>query len=146
MQSPLKYLTFFLFVVIASSAFGCHKGDFESTAKGHHKWGKKVGLFQFTENTTITSLTSFSCDVYIAFLDDQYEFIQEQVAHGSGPHIDALSKMTGCDERVRFEFAKTLRGNYIRLFSDQKNPQILRDEIEKLIVSNSTLKLSCIKV
>ena len=54
--------------------------------------------------------------------------------------------MTGCDDQVRTEFSETLRVNYIELFGDHRNPHILRNDIEKLIDSNSTLKLSCRRV
>jgi len=133
-------------MIVASDALACHEGDFESNSKGHHKWGKTIGVFQFTENSTISVSTSTSCDFYTAFLDSQYDFIQEQVAYGHGPHLDAFAMIIGCDEQVRIEFSETLRVNYIELFGDQKNPEALRDGIEKLVDSNSVLKLSCRKV
>jgi len=101
---------------------------------------------QFTENSTISVSTSTSCDFYTAFLDSEYDFIQQQVAYGHGPHLDALAMINGCEERVRTEFSKALRVNYIELFSDHNNPQALRNGIEQLIDSNSKLKLSCRKV
>ena len=68
------------------------------------------------------------------------------MAYGHGPHLDALAMITGCDEQIRTKFSKTLRVNYTELFGDHRNPQALRNGIEKLIDSNSTLKLSCRKV
>ena len=68
------------------------------------------------------------------------------MAYGHGPHLDALAMMTSCDEQVRTEFSETLRVNYVELFGDNRNPQALRNGIEKLIDSNYTLKLSCRKV
>ena len=68
------------------------------------------------------------------------------MTYGHGPHLDALAMMTGCDEQVRTEFSETLRVNYVELFCDNRNPQALRNGIEKLIDSNYTLKLSCRKV
>ena len=141
---PLINIIFIFFS--ASASLACHKGDYESTAKGHHKWGKKVGIFQFTENTTITSATLTSCDIYTAFLESQYDYIQEQIVHGSGPHLDALSMMSGCNPDLNTEFSRTLRINYVELFSMGRNPQILRNRIENLIDSNSLLKMSCRKV
>ena len=146
MQSSIKKILFLFLITFASNALACHEGDFESTGKGHHKWGKSVGLFQYTENITISVSTSTSCDFYTAFLDSQYDFIQEQVAYGHGPHLDALAMITGCDEQVRTKFSQTLRVNFTELFGDHRNPQALRNGIEKLIDSNSTLKLSCRKV
>ena len=135
-----------LFISVASIASACHEGDFESSGKGHHKFGKNIGILQFTENSTISVSTTTSCDFYTAFLDSEYDFIQQQVAYGHGPHLDALAMINGCEERVRTEFSKTLRVNYVELFGDQRNPHTLSNGIEKLIDSNSTLKLSCRRV
>ena len=146
MKAIYKTILILLFIPVASIASACHEGDFESSGKGHHKYGKSVGILQFTENSTTSVSTSTSCDFYTAFLDSQYNFIQEQVAYGHGPHLDALAMMTGCEEQVRTEFSETLRVNYVELFGDNRNPQALRNGIEKLIDSNSTLKLSCRKV
>ena len=68
------------------------------------------------------------------------------MAYGLGPHLVALAMISGCDEKVRTEFSETLRVNYVELFGDNRNPQALRNGIEKLIDSNPTLKLSCHKV
>ena len=132
-----------LFISVASIASACHEGDFESSGKGHHKFGKNIGILQFTENSTISVSTTTSCDFYTAFLDSEYDFIQQQVAYGHGPHLDALAMINGCEERVRTEFSKTLRVNYVELFGDQRNPHTLRNGIEKLIDSNTIHKLSC---
>ena len=139
------YRTFLVFIYFsaASVASACHEGDFESVYKGHHKWGKSAGLFQFTENSTISVSTSSSCDIYTAFLDSEYNLIQEQVAYGDGPHLDALTMITGCDAKVRSELSQTLRSNYKNLFRERKNTHELRNGIEKLIKSNTVLKASC---
>ena len=139
------YRTFLVFIYFsaASVASACHEGDFESAYKGHHKWGKSAGIFQFTENSTISVSTSISCDLYTAFLDSEYNLIQEQVAYGHGSHLDALAMITGCDAKVRSEFSKTLRSNYKNLFSERRNTHELRNGIEKLIKSNTLLKESC---
>ena len=146
MKSIYNTILILLFISVASNASACHEGDFESSGKGHHKFGKNIGILQFTENSTISVSTSTSCDFYTAFLDSEYDFIQQQVAYGHGPHLDALAMITGCNEKVRTEFSQTLRVNYIELFGDQRNPHTLRNSIEKLIDSNSKLKLSCRKV
>jgi hypothetical protein len=135
-----------LFISVSSIASACHEGDFDSSGKGHHKFGKNIGILQFTENSTISVSTTTSCDFYTAFLDSEYDFIQQQVAYGHGPHLDALAMINGCNDKVRTEFSKTLRVNYVELFGDQRNPHTLSNGIEKLIDSNSTLKLSCRRV
>ena len=146
MKSIYNTILIFLFISVASIASACHEGDFHSSGKGHHKFGKNIGILQFTENSTISVSTTTSCDFYTAFLDSEYDFIQQQVAYGQGHHLDALAMINGCEERVRTEFSKTLRVNYVELFGDQGNPHTLSNGIEKLIDSNSTLKLSCRRV
>ena len=143
MQIIIRNFLVFIYFFVASVASACHEGDFESVYKGHHKWGKSVGLFQFTENSTISVSTSSSCDLYTAFLDSEYNLIQEQVAYGHGPHLDALVMITGCNPKVRSEFSQTLRSNYANLFSEPRNSHELRNGIEKLIKSNTLLKESC---
>ena len=135
-----------LFISVASIASACHEGDFDSSGKGHHKFGKNIGILQFTENSTISFSTTTYCDLYTAFLHSEYDFIQQQVVYGYGPHLDALAMINGCEDRVRTEFSKTLRVNYVELFGDQRNPHTLSYGIEKLIDSNSTFKLSCRRV
>ena len=51
-----------------SSLKACHEGDFGALNKGHYKWGKNAGIFQYTENITILTITSTSCDLYTACL------------------------------------------------------------------------------
>ena len=143
MQTIYKTLMFLFFILATSAASACHEGDFESVYKGHHIWGKSAGLFQFTENSTISVSTSSSCDIYTAFLESEYNFIQEQVAYGHGPHIDALGMISGCNPKVKTEFSKTLRLNYTNLFSDPGNSLELRNGIENLIKSNTILKAFC---
>jgi len=78
MQTIFRTFLVFFFISSASAASACHEGDFESLYKGHHKWGKNVGIFQFTENSTISVSTSSSCDLYTAFLDSEYNLIQNK--------------------------------------------------------------------
>ena len=144
MKTINKTLMVFFFISAASVASACHEGDLESLNKGHHKWGKSAGIFQFTENASTNWVsTSISCDLYTAFLDSEYNLIQEQVAYGHGPHLDALAMITGCNPKVRSEFSQTLRSNYTNLFSEPRNSHELRNGIEKLIKSNTLLKESC---
>ena len=145
MQTIHIIFLIFFFISVTSAASACHEGDFEGVYKGHHIWGKNAGLFQFTENSTVSVSTSSSCDMYTAFLDSEYNFIQEQVAYGDGPHLDALAMITGCKPKVRFEFSQILRSNYANLFSERKNAHELKNGIEKLIRSNKVLKASCIR-
>ena len=98
------------------TAFACHEGDFTALSKGHYKWGKSAGLLQYTENITISSSTSTSCDMYTAYLWQQYDSIQEQVAQGQGEHLEAIAKFSGCTEPVTDIFKGELAQNYQSLF------------------------------
>ena len=82
-----------------SSLKACHEGDFGALNKGHYKWGKNAGIFQYTENITILTITSTSCDLYTAYLETQYDIIQEQIAQGKGPQLDALAHFSGCEKQ-----------------------------------------------
>ena len=82
-----------------SNLKACHEGDFGALNKGHYKWGKNVGIFQYTESSTVLTSTSTSCDLYTAYLENQYMIIQEQVAQGTGAQLDALAHYSGCESR-----------------------------------------------
>ena len=54
MKAIYKTILILLFISVPSISSACHEGDFESSGKGHHKYGKSVGILQFTENSTIS--------------------------------------------------------------------------------------------
>ena len=90
-----------------SNLKACHEGDFGTLNKGHYKWGKNVGIFQYTESITVLTSTSTSCDLYTAYLENQYQIIQEQVAQGTGAQLDALAYFSGCEKQAVPSFRKT---------------------------------------
>ena len=139
MKSIYNTILIILFISVASNASACHEGDFESSGKGHHKFGKNIGILQFTENSTISVSTTTSCDFYTAFLDSEYDFIQQQVAYGHGPQLDAIAMITGCDEQVRTEFSKTLRVNYVEL-----NGEALSHRLEIVLNREPVLLDKCL--
>ena len=117
----IRFLQISLLMLIAIllgslTAFACHEGDFTALSKGHYKWGKSAGLLQYTENITISSSTSTSCEMYTAYLWQQYDSIQEQVAQGQGEHLDAIARFSGCKEPVTKIFKGELAQNYQSLF------------------------------
>ena len=125
------------------TAYACHEGDFTALSKGHYKWGKSAGLLQYTENITISSSTSTSCDLYTAYLWQKYDAIQEQVAQGQGEHLEAIARFSGCTEPVTEIFKGELAQNYQTLFSSQGNPVALRNQISVVIQNNEELRTSC---
>ncbi len=126
-----------------SSLKACHEGDFGALNKGHYKWGKNAGIFQYTENITIFTSTSTSCDLYTAYLETQYDIIQEQVAQGSGPQLDALAHYSGCEKQAVPSFRKTLNAKYEELFGSNHDAGILRNQILGLIETTPSLSDSC---
>ena len=126
-----------------SNLKACHEGDFGALNKGHYKWGKNVGIFQYTESITVLTSTSTSCDLYTAYLEDQYQIIQEQVAQGTGAQLDALAHFSGCEKQAVPSFRKTLYANYDALFGSNQDPGILRNQILGLIEITPSLSESC---
>ena len=126
-----------------SSLKACHEGDFGALNKGHYKWGKNAGIFQYTENITILTITSTSCDLYTAYLETQYDIIQEQIAQGKGPQLDALAHFSGCEKQTVPSFRKTLYANYDALFGSNQDAGILRNQILGLIETTPSLSDSC---
>ena len=121
MQKFLKPALLLFLISFASNAFACHEGDFESSGKGHHKFGKNIGILQFTENSTISVSTSTSCDFYTAFLDSEYDFIQQQAAYGHGPYLDALLSFRGCSINNKDRFQQLIRKHFSYLFENPEN-------------------------
>ena len=87
--------------------------------------------------------TSTSCDLYTAYLEDQYQIIQEQVAQGTGAQLDALAHYSGCEKQAVPSFRKTLDANYDALFGSNQDPGILRNQILGLIETTPSLRESC---
>ncbi|MEC7086527.1 MAG: DUF3015 family protein, partial [SAR324 cluster bacterium] len=111
--------------------------------KGHYKWGKNVGIFQYTESITVLTSTSTSCDLYTAYLENQYQFIQQQVAQGTGAQLDALAHYSGCKKQAVPSFRKTLYANYEALFGSKQDPEILQNQILEFIETTPSLSESC---
>ena len=126
-----------------SNLKACHEGDFGALNKGHYKWGKNVGIFQYTESITVLTSTSTSCDLYTAYLENQYMIIQEQVAQGTGAQLDALAHYSGCEKQAVPSFRKTLHANYHALFGSNLDAGILRNQILGLIETTPSLSEYC---
>ena len=102
-----------------------------------------MGIFQYTESITELTSTSTSCDLYTAYLENQYQIIQEQVAKGTGAQLDALAHFSGCEKQAVPSFRKTLYANYDALFGSNQDAGILRNHILGLIETTPSLSESC---
>ena len=129
--------------MVFSNLEACHEGDFGAPNKGHYKWGGSVGIFQYTESITVLTSTSTSCDLYTAYLENQYIIIQEQVAQGTGAQLDALAHYSGCEKQAVPSFRKTLHANYHALFGSNLDAGILRNQILVLIETTPSLSEYC---
>ena len=78
-----------------------------------------------------------------AYLWQQYDAIQEQVAQGQGEHLEAIARFSGCTEPVTEIFKGELAQNYQSLFSSQGDPVALRNQIGVVIQNNEELRTSC---
>ena len=83
------------------------------------------------------------CDLYTAYLENQYQIIQEQVAQGTGAQLDALAYYSGCEKQAVPSFRKTLYANYDALFGSNQDAGILRNQILGLIETTPSLSESC---
>ena len=81
--------------------------------------------------------------MYTAYLWQQYDSIQEQVAQGQGEHLEAIARFSGCTEPVTEIFKGELAQNYQSLFSSQGDPVALRNQIGVVIQNNEELRTSC---
>ncbi len=114
----LKIASFMLISILLGTllVYACHEEDFTALNKGHYKWGQNAVLLQYTENITISRSTSTSCEMYTAYLWQQYDSIQEQIAQGQGEHLDAIARFSGCTEPVTEIFKGELAQNHQSLF------------------------------
>ena len=142
-MKSFKKILFSILCLFGSTALACHQGDFTTSNKGHYKWGKYAGIFQYTESMTIFTSTTTFCDFYTAYVENQYDIIQEQVAKGHGSHLDALAHFTGCREQALRPFRRTLNTHYEELFGMQKNPSMVREKIAGLIELTLALRSLC---
>ena len=136
-------LLMFFWALGNSNLMACHEGDFGALNKGHHKWGKSAGIFQYTESITIITFSSTSCDLYTAYLETQFDIIQEQVAQGTGPQLDALAHYSGCEKKALRSFRDTMYDNYEELFESTHDAEILGNQIIGLIETTPTLRRNC---
>ena len=137
------YLLMFFWACGNFNVMACHEGDFGALNKGHHKWGKSAGIFQYTESITIITFSSTSCDLYTAYLETQFDIIQEQVAQGTGSQLDALAHYSGCAKQAYPSFRQTMYANYEELFGSSHEVKILRKQIIDLIETTPSLRRDC---
>ena len=88
-------------------------------------------------------LNHYTLRFYSAYIENQYDIIQEQVAKGHGSHLDALAHFTGCREQALRPFRRTLNTHYEELFGMQKNPEMVREKIAGLIELTPALRILC---
>ncbi len=53
-----------------------------------------------------------------AFINESYEFLEKELASGSGAYLDTLTAMTGCDQQVHKNLTDALRSDFADTVAD----------------------------
>ena len=101
------------------------------------------GPFQMTKGSTASTFSSTSRNRYSAFLWDQYDGIQEQVAQGDGEYIEVIARFNSCPAEFSGVFKTELNQNYELLFEKPNDPDHLELGIAKVLQKASPLQNVC---
>ena len=101
------------------------------------------GPFQMTKGSTASTFSSTSRNRYSAFLWDQYDGIQEQVAQGDGEYLEEIARFNGCPAEFSGVFKTELNQNYELLFEKPNDPDYLEQEITEVLQKASHLQDVC---
>ena len=142
------FISFLLgFIFLATPAIGCHKGG----SMGVASEDPLNSTVDYTSASTFVSASTSGtsgCENWdfvqsnrAQYLELSWKTISEDVAKGQGEHLEALSKMYGCQGEYEQTFQSMLYGNYPHLFEDMKEidsyerAHLLDYEINRLIQS-----------
>ncbi len=101
------------------------------------------GPFQMTKGSTASTSSSTSRNRYSAFLWDQYDGIQEQVAQGDGEYLEVIARFNGCPAEFSGVFKTELNQNYELLFEKPNDPDHLEQGITEVLQKASPLQDVC---
>ena len=101
------------------------------------------GLFQMTKGSTASTSSSTSRNRYSAFLWDQYDGIQEQVAQGEGEYLKVIGRFNGCPVDFSGVFKTELNQNYELLFEKPNDPDHLEQGIIEVLQKTRHLQGVC---
>ena len=144
-----NYLLVTIVVIFGgSSTWACHKGGPMGFAT------KDPGAFSLdiTISPTYTSASTFGTagckDWDYAqhqrnhFLENQWVFLNEDVARGKGQNLSAFNQIMGCSKERETQFVTLVRNNYYTLFVTPRAPSDLLTLFETLISENAELSCS----
>mgnify|MGYP000536623768 CR=1 FL=1 len=127
--------------------YACHKRNAVNILDGHHKWSDGTGFLSVSteEYSTASWSTLTDCDMYVAFLTNEYDMIAEAAAKGEGPHLVTLAEFNGCSKTSLSEFNLTLQNGHNELFyqASDINFELFQVDLNHLIKSNQTLSQEC---
>ena len=101
------------------------------------------GPFQMTKGSTASTSSSTSRNRYSAFLWDQYDGIQEQVAQGDGEYLEVIARFNGCPVDFSGVFQTELNQNYELLFEKPNDPDHLEQGITEVLQKTRHLQGVC---
>ena len=135
------------FTFLTTTAIGCHKGG----SMGVASEDPLNSTVDYTSASTFVSASTSGtsgCENWdfvqsnrAQYLEHSWKTISEDGAKGQGEHLEALSKMYGCQGEYEQTFQSMLYGNYPHLFEDMKEidsyerAHLLDYEINRLIQS-----------
>ena len=96
-----------------------------------------------TKGSTASTSSSTSRNRYSAFLWDQYDGIQEQVAQGDGEYLEVIARFNGCPVDFSGVFKTELNQNYELLFGKPNDPDHLEQGITVVLQKTSHLQDLC---
>ncbi|MBF0350027.1 MAG: DUF3015 family protein [SAR324 cluster bacterium] len=80
------------------------------------------------------------------YLQENLEYVKEEVSTGEGQHLEALSVVVGCSRQVYPVFAQTMHNAYSRIFTPSNDPDPharITDELLEVVFHNHELYHSC---
>ena len=101
------------------------------------------GPFQMTKGSTASTSSSTSRNRYSAFLWDQYDGIQEQVAQGDGEYLEVIARFNGCPVDFSGVFKTELNQNYELLFEKPNDSGHLEQGIAEVFEKTRHLQGVC---
>ena len=75
------------------------------------------GTTAITSNISSPSTCQGGQEKTAAFINDSYEFLENDLASGNGTYLDTLMVLAGVDAQSRQQFSKTLRADFAELVS-----------------------------
>ncbi len=77
------------------------------------------------------------------YVSSTYDSITQEMAQGSGEHLNALASILGCDKDSAPEFSALMKKDYKNIVGQSQEPAQMLEAVKKDVSSNPQLKKSC---